>query len=162
MCRCHLYVLPYVLRHSTANNLLYWQMRKTILFLFNFLTLTGSFQMLMGGFYFFLTPNSELSNDIWGFLYQECSTRATITILLSTFPSTPTLPHPSAAIRTSWFTGKQRILLKTVLGFRNKEPKRLFEANMLAETFVLNRHRITNGNWLTGIMNSDALALESL
>jgi exoribonuclease R len=37
---------------------------------------------------------------------------------------------------------------KTVLGFSNKEPKRLFEANVLIETFLLNRHTIgLNYQW---------------
>jgi hypothetical protein len=123
MCRCHQYYL-HVLWYLTTNDLLLWLTRKTIFFLFDFfLTPNPQFPKVNGGFYFFLTPISQISNDVWRFLLQECSTRAIITILLSTFPSTPTSPHPSAAIPTSWFTGKQRILLKTVLGFRKRNRK---------------------------------------
>ncbi len=54
-----------------------------------------------------------------------------------------------------------------MLGFSNKEPKSLFEANVLVETCVLNRHRISLnyvpmdygklGSWA-----SDAFALETV
>jgi exoribonuclease II len=41
------YFAYYRIYYSTTNNLLYWQTRKTILFLFNFfLTLTRSYQMI--------------------------------------------------------------------------------------------------------------------